>query len=89
MREPHPSSAFLVVEVAESSLAKDRGIKARLYAAAGVLEYWVVDLHSMRIEVRTGPNKRAYAHRRTAGLENAIRLVAFPDVEIRVGDVLR
>ena len=78
-----------VVEVAESSLAKDRGIKARLCAAAGVLEYWVVDLQSMRIEVRTGPKGRAYAHRRTAGLGDTIRLVAFPDVEIRVADVLR
>ena len=88
IRQPHPHDAFLIVEVAESSLAKDRGIKARLYAAAGVVEYWVVDLQSMRIEVRTGPKGRAYAHRRTAGLGDAIRLVAFPDVEIRVGDVL-
>jgi Uma2 family endonuclease len=88
LEDPHPSEAFLIVEVAQTSLAKDRGIKARLYASSGVVEYWVVDLQSLTIEVRTKPGKRAYAHRRTARIDDAIRLVAFPDVEIRVGDVL-
>jgi Uma2 family endonuclease len=88
VKDPHPEKAFLIVEVAQTSLAKDRGIKARLYASAGVPEYWIVDLRSMTIEVRTHPGKKAYAHRRTARRGDAIRLVAFPDVQIRVSDVL-
>jgi Uma2 family endonuclease len=84
----HPSEAFLVVEVAQTSLAKDRGVKARLYAAAGVGEYWVVDLQSLTIEVRTQPRDDTYAHCRTACIGDAIRLTAFPDVELHVGDVL-
>jgi Uma2 family endonuclease len=88
IRDPHPSEAFLIVEVAQTSLTKDRGVKARLYASRGVTEYWIVDLQSMAIEVRTRPGKHAFAHRRTARIGDAIRLVAFPDVEIQVGDVL-
>ncbi len=89
LKDPHPSDAFLVVEVAQTSLAKDRGVKARLYAAAGVTEYWVVDLQAMAIEVRAQPGEGAYAHCRVARVGEGIRLVAFPDVEIHVEDVFR
>src|SRR5262245_58138481 len=41
---PNPTSALLVVEVAESTLAYDRGAKASLYAAAGITDYWIVNL---------------------------------------------
>jgi Uma2 family endonuclease len=51
----HPTSASLVVEVAVSSLALDRGRKAELYAAAGVPVYWVIDVAGGRIEVSTDP----------------------------------
>ena len=39
----HPERAYLIVEVAESSLARDRGVKLRIYADCGVPEYWIVD----------------------------------------------
>jgi Uma2 family endonuclease len=85
---PRPSEAFLVIEVAQTSLSKDRGLKARLYAAAGVGEYWVVDLESLAIEIRTQPGGGDYAQSRTVRSGEAIRLVAFPDVEILVAEVL-
>lgn len=51
-----PTSALLVIEVAEQrSLARDRGIKAGLYAAAGVPAYWIVNLAAGVVEVYTGP----------------------------------
>lgn len=40
----HPRTALLVVEVAASSLRLDGGSKARLYAAAGIPLYWIVDV---------------------------------------------
>jgi Uma2 family endonuclease len=88
IKDPHPREAFLIVEVAQTSLAKDRGVKARLYASAGVGEYWVVDLQSMTIEVRTQPSESGYARCRTARVGDAIRLVAFPDAEIHVAEAL-
>jgi len=47
----HPAAAALVVEIAASSLARDLGAKAELYARSGVGEYWVVDLVGERVVV--------------------------------------
>ena len=41
--DEHPTTAALIVEVADSSLPFDRNTKASLYARAGVAEYWLVD----------------------------------------------
>ena len=49
--EQHPRSALLVVEVSGSSLALDRSVKARIYARAGIPEYWMVNLHEQYVEV--------------------------------------
>lgn len=43
-RAGHPSTATLVIEVSRSSLRRDRTVKRRLYAQAGIPEYWIVDL---------------------------------------------
>jgi Uma2 family endonuclease len=51
----HPTTALLVVEVAESSLPFDRGEKASLYASAAVPEYWIVNLLDHRLEVYRAP----------------------------------
>jgi Uma2 family endonuclease len=51
----HPVTALLVVEVAASSQATDLGRKSELYAAAGVPEYWVVDLPGRRVHVLREP----------------------------------
>jgi Uma2 family endonuclease len=54
-RKRLPSPALLIIELADSSLNKDLGLKAKLYAAAGVPDYWVVDLRAMAIDVHRGP----------------------------------
>jgi Uma2 family endonuclease len=46
---------FLVIEVSDSTYRRDSGTKLRLYAVAGVPEYWIVNLKKKRIEVRKGP----------------------------------
>lgn len=50
-----PRTALLVVEVSGTSLSYDRGEKANLYAAAGILDYWVVDLVNRQVEVFREP----------------------------------
>ncbi len=47
----HPTSALLIVEIADTSLAFDRGRKGSLYASAGILDYWVVNLVTPQVEV--------------------------------------
>lgn len=47
----HPTNAELVIEVSDTTLAYDRGKKARLYAEAAISEYWIVNLLDRQIEV--------------------------------------
>jgi len=48
----HPTTALLVVEVADSSLKQDRPTKRTIYAAAGIPEYWIVNLPDDCVEIR-------------------------------------
>ena len=85
----HPSQAYLVIEVAQSSLATDRVKKQRIYASCGIPEYWIVNLRERCIEVYTEPTLSAYSHVEKFEHGQAIRLVAFPDVSFAVADVLK
>jgi Uma2 family endonuclease len=51
----HPTTASLVVEVADSSLVYDTGDKANLYAAGGITDYWVLDLNHRLLHVFRDP----------------------------------
>ena len=88
--DAHPSKAFFLIEVADTSLATDRGTKAKLYAESEVPEYWVVNVRDRIIEVYTEIADGTYQHVEThhPGAGARIRLTAFPDVEIAVSDVL-
>lgn len=50
-----PTTALLVVEVSDSTLATDLGVKTHLYAEGGLLEYWVLDLNGARLHVHRDP----------------------------------
>ena len=54
-RSEHPSSALLLIEVSDASLAYDREMKGRLYARAGIPEYWIVNLLDRCVEVYRCP----------------------------------
>jgi Uma2 family endonuclease len=54
-RHPGPSDMALVVEVADATLTRDRVDKARLYARAGIVCYWIVNLVDRQLEVYTDP----------------------------------
>ena len=85
----HPSEAYLIIEVAESSLAKDRGRKLRLYANCAVPEYWVVNLPDRCIEVYTEPSSDAFARAERYERGQTIRLGAFPEIAFAVSDILK
>jgi Uma2 family endonuclease len=59
-RDQHPDEAQLVIEVADSTLSLDLGRKARIYAAAGVPEYWVIDVTATVAHVHTEPADAGY-----------------------------
>jgi Uma2 family endonuclease len=86
-KERHPDRAYLIVEVADSSLKFDRQEKAEIYAEAGVPEYWVVNVADEVIEVHSEPVRGAYARVTPHRSGDQTRLLAFQDVEIRVSEV--
>lgn len=47
----HPREADLIVEVADTSLSYDRGLKLSLYAKVGILDYWIINLADRQLEV--------------------------------------
>lgn len=83
----HPHEAFVVIEVAQSSLAKDRGTKARVHAESGVPEYWVVNVIDRIVEVHTEPLRGAYTRVTPHGRGARLVLGAFPDVGLDVEDI--
>jgi Uma2 family endonuclease len=86
-REAHAEDVLLLIEVAESSLAYDRSTKLRLYAEAGIPEYWVVDCVAESIEVHRTPDRGGYRDvSRVAGAA-ALTLHAFPDVTLTVAEI--
>jgi Uma2 family endonuclease len=54
-RYPGPREIGLLVEVADSSLEFDRKIKLRMYAAAGIPEYWIINLRDRQVETHRDP----------------------------------
>ncbi len=83
--QARPTSAdiLLVVEVAASSLAHDTGEKADLYAAAGISDYWVVDLENRLIEVRRDPLAGRYRSMQTYSGDDEIHPLKLPEVGLR------
>lgn len=85
----HPSEAYLVIEVADSSLAYDRFEKGPLYAESGVPFYWIVNLVDRVVEVYSKPLHGRYSELRTVDRDAALPLPApFDDVTLRIADFL-
>ena len=86
--EGHPLTAELVIEVAETSLAIDRGRKLRLYAREGIAEYWIVNLTEDCVEVYRQPADEAYADARTFRRGDTIPAVGPRAQPVSVADLL-
>ncbi len=86
----HPTAALLVVEVARSSLRKDR-LKAALYAEYGIPEYWIVNDADDCIEVHRDPDPTAKRYRTVFRVSRgeSLRPLAVPAPEVDVGALLR
>ena len=85
--DDHPATAYLVVEVANTSLHHDRAVKSPIYARAAVPEYWIVDVQRRHIEVYSEPMGDHYGTARVARIGDTIELVALPGRRVAVADV--
>lgn len=59
-RHPQAREIFLIIEVADSSIEKDRHEKLAVYAAAGIPEYWIVNLERKELEIYREPDGDQY-----------------------------
>jgi Uma2 family endonuclease len=79
---------LLLIEVAESSLAYDRRTKLARYAAAGIVEVWIVNLVDDLVEVYRTPAADAYTDRTVHRRGESVTPSAFPDLTLRVEEIL-
>ena len=82
----HPTTALLVVEVADSSVRYDLFVKARIYARARIPEYWLVVVRKRLIEVLRDPDPKTGAYRAhfRASVKDILNPLRLPRVELRV-----
>ena len=88
MRRPGPADTLLVIEVAKTSLAYDREVKAPIYGRAGVPETWVLNLPEDCIERLTEPGPQGYARHEILRRGDKVRPIALPDMELAVDELL-
>ena len=81
-RRPLPEEVSLLVEVADTSLEFDTTVKAALYAAAGIADYWVVDLVSRAVIVFREPRSGGYESRSTHRGDQLVRPLAHPEAAL-------
>ncbi len=86
------ATALLVIEVSDTTLAFDRGRKARRYARAGITDYWIVNLPDRRLEVYRDPKRQGatygFGTLAVFGEGEAVTPVAAPAHSVRVADLL-
>ncbi len=80
-------TVLLAVEVASSSLGFDLGEKLRLYVAAGIPEYWLVDVEKRVIHQMWAPQGTGYAERREIGLGERIEAATIPGLALETEGV--
>jgi len=83
-----PEDVILLIEVSESSLKYDRGVKRALCAEAGIAEYWVVNLVDGVVEVCAHPSEGKYKSVRTVRRGGMLSLPAALGGSIAVADAL-
>ena len=81
-----PGEAELVIEVAASNIAYDRGLKARLYARHRVRELWVIDANARIAWIHTGPAGDGWSSIVRRGAQDLLTTSALPGFSIRLDE---
>lgn len=87
-QHPHPSQIYLVVEVADSTLKQDCEVKDKLYAQAGIQDYWVLDLKNRQLHLFQSPSPDGYSRHLILAEPSEVEPQAFPGVALTLSSVL-
>lgn len=84
---PYPDNIFWLIEYSDSSLDKDLNVKTKIYAEAGIQEYWVVNLKKKQLIIFKEPQDTEYASRSTL-TTGIVYPLAFSELAIEVGAII-
>lgn len=87
LHHPYPENIFWIIEYSNSSLQKDLDIKSKVYAAANISEYWVINLKKMELVVFRDPVAQEYRSQATF-TDGVVRPLAFQDTAVSVSRLL-
>ena len=81
------ADVLLVIEVADTSLRYDRTVTLRLYARAGIPEYWIVDANAETLEIYRSPSGERYADQLRPARDDRVAPLAFPEAALPVASI--
>lgn len=84
----HPTTADLIVEVSDTTLEYDQTVKAAIYAAAGIEDYWIVNLNERTVEVRRQPGPSGYRSLQTFTITDLVSPLFNPTASVSVAGLL-
>ncbi|HBJ86506.1 MAG TPA: Uma2 family endonuclease [Verrucomicrobiales bacterium] len=85
---PGPKDVLLIIEVADSSVEFDMQVKSKLYAKAGIGEYWVLDVKEAALHVFTGPSAKGYKSIEVLDAGDTVRSRSVTGLKIAVKQLL-
>jgi len=81
------SDVLLVIEVGDTTIRYDRTVKMRLYAMAGIPEYWIVDANAEAVTIYRSPGPDGYRAIQRIARGGTVAPLALPDLVIAVADI--
>lgn len=88
-QHPGPADVVLLIEVAQSSLSIDLGLKSHVYAQSGIVEYWVVDLVNRKVIIHRDPTPTGYRTVSQFAADSTLTPVGAPTCRLDLGWLLR
>lgn len=81
---PTPAEIFLLVEISDTTLERDRKQKAVVYAKAGIADYWILDVNKRQVRIFREIVAGTYQRETILNEEATLSLLAFPDLELQI-----
>ena len=85
---PEPDGVLLVIEIADFSLKYDREVKAPLYAAAGINDYWILDVINRQLYTFRQPVNGHYQEPMILAATLQVAPLAFPALNLKIAEML-
>ena len=81
---PTAEDALLVIELADSSLTLDLGVKLAKYARAGIRRYWVFDIKNRTLHDHRDPDRFGRRYRQLHSLDEGVLSITIEGVDVQV-----